>query len=208
MQLWQTGSDMEQKAMNLRTLTMDELAGVVNLYPWYSAARKELCRRMSGIGGESWGVSQFADQAMYISDRRSVAEIMADGAKKDYSDKNLESLLKSYIAEDDKREVKTHNVRVPGGDFFSQSEYEKVKRVEDNVFSRFQAKKKPSQEDSAEDLSLEFCTASLAEIYSDQGYYDQAKRIYRKLILAFPEKSAYFASLIDKIDKQINNQTL
>ena len=55
---------MEQKAINLKTLTMDELAGVVNLYPWYGAARKELCRRMAGVGGESWGVSQFSDQAM------------------------------------------------------------------------------------------------------------------------------------------------
>ncbi len=199
---------MEQKAMNLKTLTMDELAGVVNLYPWYSAARKELCRRMAGIGGESWGVSQYADQAMYISDRRSVAAIMAEGVKEDYSDKNLESLLKAYITIEDKKEVATREVRAPGGDFFSQSEYEKVKRVEDNVFSSFRAKKKPAQDEKSEDLSLEFCTASLAEIYCDQGYYDQAKRIYGKLILAFPEKSAYFASLIDKIDKQINNQTL
>lgn len=45
-------------------------------------------------------------------------------------------------------------------------------------------------------------------IYLDQGYYDQAKAIYSKLILAIPEKSAYFASLIEKIDKLINNQTL
>ena len=67
---------MEQKAINLKTLTMDELAGVVNLYPWYGAARKELCRRMAGVGGESWGVSQFSDQAMYVGDRGSIAEIM------------------------------------------------------------------------------------------------------------------------------------
>ena len=54
---------MEQKAINLKSLTMDELAGVVNLYPWYGAARKELCQRMAGMGGESWGVSQFSDQS-------------------------------------------------------------------------------------------------------------------------------------------------
>lgn len=90
---------MEQKAINLKTLTMDELAGVVNLYPWYGAARKELCRRMAGVGGESWGVSQFSDQAMYVGDRGSIAEIMHKGDGADYSDKGLEALLSSYIEE-------------------------------------------------------------------------------------------------------------
>ena len=28
---------------------MEELAGVVNLYPWFAAARKELCVRMSAL---------------------------------------------------------------------------------------------------------------------------------------------------------------
>lgn len=50
---------MEQKAINLKSLTMDELAGVVNLYPWYGAARKELCQRMAGMGGESWACPSF-----------------------------------------------------------------------------------------------------------------------------------------------------
>ena len=79
---------MEQKAINLKSLTMDELAGVVNLYPWYGAARKELCQRMAGMGGESWGVSQFSDQAMYVGDRGMIAEIMRQGKSDDYADNN------------------------------------------------------------------------------------------------------------------------
>lgn len=90
---------MEQKAINLKSLTMDELAGVVNLYPWYGAARKELCQRMAGMGGESWGVSQFSDQAMYVGDRGMIAEIMRQGKSDDYADKDLESLLGTYIDE-------------------------------------------------------------------------------------------------------------
>lgn len=114
---------------------MDELAGVVNLYPWYGAARKELCRRMAGVGGESWGVSQFSDQAMYVGDRGSIAEIMHKGDGADYSDKGLEALLSSYIEEKKKEDAPVYErkVHVVGGDFFSQSEYEKVKKVEDNV---------------------------------------------------------------------------
>ena len=204
---------MEQKAINLKSLTMDELAGVVNLYPWYGAARKELCQRMAGMGGESWGVSQFSDQAMYVGDRGMIAEIMRQGKSDDYADKDLESLLGTYIdekkrEESSKTESEGRKVHVVGGDFFSQTDYEKVRMAEDNVFVPQPIKKKAGQESPEGGPGLDFCTETLAQIYAEQGYFEQARKIYAKLILAFPEKSAYFASLIKELDKLINNQSL
>ena len=204
---------MEQKAINLKSLTMDELAGVVNLYPWYGAARKEFCQRMAGMGGESWGVSQFSDQAMYVGDRGMIAEIMRRGKSDDYADKDLESLLGTYIdekkrEESSKTESEGRKVHVVGGDFFSQTDYEKVRRAEDNVFVPQPIKKKAGQESPEGGPGLDFCTETLAQIYAEQGYFEQARKIYAKLILAFPEKSAYFASLIKELDKLINNQSL
>lgn len=204
---------MEQKAINLKSLTMDELAGVVNLYPWYGAARKELCQRMAGMGGESWGVSQFSDQAMYVGDRGMIAEIMRRGKSDDYADKDLESLLGTYIdekkrEESSKTESEGRKVHVVGGDFFSQTDYEKVRKAEDNVFVPQPIKKKAGQESPEGGPGLDFCTETLAQIYAEQGYFEQARKIYAKLILAFPEKSAYFASLIKELDKLINNQSL
>ena len=205
---------MEHKPINLKTLSMDELAGVVNLYPWYGAARKELCRRMAGLGGESWGLDQYADQALYIEDRGIVADIMRMGESQDYSDKDLETLVRSYIDgkksvdEDNIAPVRNPTVRVPGGDFFSRTEYDKVRRDEDNIFSGFKAAVSVTDRNHDDSDDIDFCTETLAHIYAEQGYYEQAKRIYGKLILAFPEKSAYFASLIGKLDNLINNQTL
>lgn len=48
------------------------------------------------------------------------------------------------------------------------------------------------------DLS-DFYTETLARIYAEQGYYDEAIKVYAKLILLYPEKSAYFATLVDEI---------
>ena len=42
---------------------------------------------------------------------------------------------------------------------------------------------------------------TLARIYADQGLYDRAIAVYEKLILLDPEKSAYFAALIDKLNQ-------
>ena len=51
--------------------------------------------------------------------------------------------------------------------------------------------------DDEEDMVSE----ELAEVYLAQGLNDMAKETYRKLSLLNPEKSVYFAGLIEKIDK-------
>ena len=47
---------------------------------------------------------------------------------------------------------------------------------------------------------------TLAGIYYDQGYLEKAINMYNKLILKVPEKSSYFAALIEKAKKELNNK--
>ncbi len=42
----------------------------------------------------------------------------------------------------------------------------------------------------------------LAEVYLNQGLYEEALAIYRRLSLLNPEKSVYFAEIIDRIEKR------
>ena len=90
--------------IDLHSLTMEELAGVLNLYPWYGAARKELCRRMIRTGGDAWGEDQYAEMALYIGDRGKIAGLLHAGKKEDCADKDVADILKSWIAPEEKPE--------------------------------------------------------------------------------------------------------
>lgn len=64
-------------AIDIHKLNLEELAGVVDLYPWYGAARMELCRRMSEMGALS--DSQLAVAALHIGSRRLLYNIVNAG---------------------------------------------------------------------------------------------------------------------------------
>ncbi|MGQ9846711.1 MAG: tetratricopeptide repeat protein [Bacteroidales bacterium] len=51
---------------------------------------------------------------------------------------------------------------------------------------------------------LEIISEPLAQLYYKQGYYDKALKMYEKIILNNPEKSIYFASIIQEIKNKLN----
>ena len=141
--------------IDLESLTLDELAGVVNLYPWFANARREFCLRLAATGNEESALSVLADSALYVP-----------------AGKILSAVRKG------KTEVPQFTARQEGPE--------------------------PEPDSREEEAPLEFYTETLARIYAEQGYPEQARKIYSKLILAYPEKNAYFAALIRELE--IKNQ--
>lgn len=72
---------------------------------------------------------------------------------------------------------------------------ERIKPAEDQPFRDL------SERDGEDETT--FITETLAKIYVNQGYYTKAINIYQKLSLQYPEKSAYFAGRIEKIEELI-----
>ena len=189
--------------INIKKLNLEELSGVITLYPWYGAARKELCERSARLGSIS--SAMFDDAAMYIGDRRILASMVRKASPEDWSDKDVHEIIASYLRRDRQQEQRERSVRVVGGDYFTQAQYDDVRDEGGKVFSRMALQARSEGADSGKATAIEddVCTETLAQIYAEQGYYDQSRHIYSRLLLKFPEKSAYFASLIEKLDQEI-----
>ncbi len=200
----------EGTTIDIKRLTVEELAGVVSIYPWFGAARVELCRRLGAEGPERDGGRMLAEAALYVPDRRRLSAMAASGRNREYPDADVEALLKSQLSSGAeaggglsgaKSSDAGRDIRIAGGDYFSREDYDGVKKDGDAELFRCVAAREKDSGDEARSVPahLGFCTRTLAEIYAEQGYLDEAKSIYSQLILAYPEKSAYFASLIEKL---------
>ena len=159
---------------------------------------------MSRMGVDIWEESVCADSAMYLPSRRVLSDIYRASQTRNWGDADVEGIIKSYIVEQKApKETPKRRVYAGAGDYFSQEAYDKVRRSDDNVFSRYAAKAKNERPVSVSETpgTFDLYTETLAQIYAEQGYFEQAKEIYSKLILAYPEKNAYFAALIQKIEE-------
>jgi len=77
----------------------------------------------------------------------------------------------------------------------------RIKVKKSGFFNPVNMAKKSVQE------SDEFVTETLARIYAKQGNHHKAIRAYQKLSLKFPEKTAYFAALIEELKRTPNKPT-
>ena len=103
-----------------------------------------------------------------------------------------------------------------GGDYFSREDFEELEKEEGSLPSeapRLASIPRGPAEMIPKDLSgtigadgkvnfndPEFYTETLGQVYAQQGYYEQAIEVFSKLILLYPQKSAYFAALVKETE--------
>lgn len=173
-----------------------QLMDMVQTYPWFAAARAMVCLDLTRSGDTDAARGFFAESLPHLPDGIHVLRQMHGMQSGDYRDSKL--VINPPAPKEKPRVV------AAGMDFFSREDYDTERREEDAAISRIAVVdySAPAPENSAKDGSDDILLISetLAEIYASQGYPEQAKEIYHKLSLESPEKSAYFASLIDNLN--------
>ena len=216
---------MEVDSVDIKTLDIPALEVLVRDYPWFAYARQVLLSKLAERGKEHMDV-QMKKCSAFIPYRRGVYLMTLSGDEVedlsviDFDEFNREFLEitgKNVTVEEFqelKDSEKAPKYIVLGADYFSKDDFEQLEdanpfkigklgdaRVgaEDKVVENQQIE--PESEDRDID---DFYTETLARIYAEQGYYEEAIKVYAKLILLYPEKSAYFASLVNEVKSKNN----
>lgn len=155
---------------------------------------------------------------------KSIADLILDKINKNQSNK-IEQTEKEEICETtvEQRNIEASSFTFDEWLYYISSHKEQEKTIEktisektlidqflDNASSltRIKVEQGTENEDLTEQLipaeELEMISEPLAELYYKQGYYDKALKMYEKLILNNPEKSIYFASLIQEIKNKLD----
>ncbi|MFA5848716.1 MAG: hypothetical protein WC833_02445 [Bacteroidales bacterium] len=175
-----------------------------------------------------------ADINIYISEEPEMPEIIQENPKiaeektdeiqdattKDETDASIDEI--SFVIEPDPLHInELPKIVLAGGDYFGKNDFEEVKLDTAKPLDRFIAEK-PSllrsntnsqynENQSAEEIELGekfddsgFYTETLAKIYTEQSFYKRAIEVYAKLILLYPEKSTYFAALVQELKSKHN----
>ena len=217
------------KYSELEQLDIIELDEIVKKSPWFSYARHLLLIKLREMGEEVF-FSSLRQSAIFLSSRAALYNRVARKKITEPSDKGVHKHSKDekkfeegaeieefenrddFIGDEDDKPRK--KIIVAGGDFFSKEDLASIPQ-EDNMELKLKESKfyRETPEVSHRESSiigadgkvnyddLAFFTETLGHIYAEQGYYEQAVEVFSKLILLYPQKSAYFATLIGEIEK-------
>jgi len=187
----------------LSSLTVPQLEAVIARYPWFTLARKELYLRTVRMG-EEYRKLGMKRAGVYMFSRDILLNAVtqdrtgSDVHEQPLSEKNGTSSAISDSYEAHEKQV----IRVIGGDWFSKEDLDSLNDDGLNAVERF-TPSRVTEIRGAGFADEDFYTETLARVYAEQELYQMAIDVYSKLILIYPEKSAYFAALIKEQEKHI-----
>jgi len=187
---------------SVSSLSTYDLGNLLEQYPWFTIARKEYIRRI-GENDRDAMLSAAAEAGLFVLSRK---EFLQEILEQRPSAKIPATIANQPQESSTIREEK--KIYIIGGDYFGKEEFQKLESSgeafdidtlrHDPIESTVSSMDSVSSSEAKPLDEQELYTETLANVYAEQGLCDRAIMIYDKLILLYPEKSAYFADLINR----------
>ena len=157
-----------------------QLRELIDDYPWFAAARCEYALRTG---------DDMKREGIFLISRREWRQMTSRAVEKPVPAVEKPAPKPQYY--------------VAGGDYFTKEDFKELEEsgqaFDAPVFSPAAIREAPvTPIEEKADIDGPY-TETLAQIYAEQEFYQRAIEVYEKLILLYPEKSVYFASLIEKM---------
>ena len=189
------------------TKDLSSIEQLISIYPWYQGARVELILKLAEISKET-AREKLRESFSFLPFPEWIAtkiEGVENTKKRTENDKVIQSQIQQ-----------AKKIFVVGGDYFSREELESVNNENEAKAdspaipleaARSLERERAVKRDGANSVvdPLIFYTETLAQIYTQQECWREALDVYSKLILLYPEKSVYFASLVNDIKLKISS---
>ena len=218
------------KYSEVKSMDLMDMEEVLKQNPWFSYLREILLEKLYRKDKEAFAQT-LSQTAVFLSSRKTLYDRI-NAPEEEEIPEETPTVIREEIHVPEEP-VHRPRVIVAGGDFFSKEDLKSIDPEEDmelklksSPFYRpaadlvaeekekekeKQASPKPKEKKGSllkEDGSvnfddLVFCTETLGHIYAQQGFYDKAIDVFSKLILLYPQKSAYFAALVNEMKKNI-----
>ncbi len=209
---------MSAQNIDIKSFTIADLEKLLIEYPWFAYARQELFIKLAE-SGKGFVEEQLKKSSSFLPSLQTIyykaVDTGCDDADMPVIDFNEFNREVNLIEEKSpaKSDVSKNEIRYifVGGDYFTKEDLQSVEEVKSFNIGRLgsaedteDAVNETVVKDNNIDCLNGFYTETLARIYAQQGYYEEAMEVYAKLILLYPEKSAYFAALVDKVKSKNN----
>ncbi len=190
---------LTEKPYLLNQSSVEELQHLTERYPYFQAAWMLYLKNLKNNGNPRFE-NVLKKAALMLPDRKQLYHFLHSKEEEQYSNYFLDDMEEKQAGK------QGHPISVEGKnliDRFLNSQPGKIK-PDKPLLEKYSGElhEQVVARSLSEDDNL--VTETLAMIYFNQKKYDKALEAFRKLSLKYPEKSIYFASRIEEIEKLKN----